>query len=156
ALNAHDDIAFTSMVTGGGSRNGLFVASPTTLDTPLALVRLTGKRRRDRIRLNLLLHLGRLTNGIAPGPDQASVSLSPADGVLWSATVPGSKMRAHGKAFVATGRHGASYSPELQSLRLTVGSDGSPRVLALSGPLDLTQGGQRPLTAPVSVTLQVG
>lgn len=156
ALNAHDDLAFTATISRGTSRSGIFLASRTHLEVRALDVRLGRRGTRDRIRVRLALQVGRLTDGLDPAHDPLTVSLADGRGTLWSATVSPGLLKRRAGALVAVPRAGSALARLLRVARLELGRRGTPRVSALSAPLDLTLGGQRPLQAPLSVTLQLG
>ncbi len=156
ALNSDGDMAFTAAVSGGTARSGIFLASRTSLEVQSLAVRL-GRRGRDRVKLRLLLRTGRTSTGLDPTHEAVTVSLADAKGSLWSVTVPAGtlKRKGKGKTLIATPRRGSSLALSLRTLRLEVPQPEVARVTATSTTVDLTRGGERPLEAPFTVTLQI-
>ena len=153
--NVHDELAFIGNVAGGEARQGIFLASPTRLAADL-VVKLSGGRARDRVRLRGFLRLGRITNGVAPARDGVTLTLGDASGrVLWSSDVPASALARHGNRFEPDLDRSQTLRRQLRTLRLRVGR-GSVRVAAQSQVLDLTERGTRPPVTPLSLTVQIG
>jgi len=119
-------------------------------------LRLGGRGARDHIRVDLALSLGRLSDGVAPTSEPVTVSVSDAHGVLWSVTVSPGLFKRRGRELVAVPRPRGTLAHKLVALRIRVGHDGTSVVQAVSKPLDLVHGGDRPLATPLAVTLQVG
>jgi hypothetical protein len=157
SVNALDEIAFSAAVTSGNASTGLFVASPTVLKTQALVMRLTGGRGRDRIALRAVLSPGRLSDGLSPATEPVTVSVRDANGVVWSATVPSGRLVHRGRRFVTKPTRGkAGRKAEIHSLHLQIDRQGAAHISALSGPLDLTQGGTRTLDAPFLIGCEVG
>lgn len=160
-LNAHDELVFIGGVARGSARTGVFLASPTTLTAhTLGLAVRTGrKRHRDRVRLDVTLHLGINSNGVDPLHEPVNVALANGKGeVLWSVTVPKGAMRRRGRTYVAlVGRK--RLRKDVESLRLDLGRRGSVQATVVSAPVTL-QGTDplnlRDIVGPFTVTLQVG
>jgi hypothetical protein len=157
ALNAHDEVAFSATVSGGEAREGIFLASPTTLTIARLALRLTGTRGRDRIRVRAALALGRLGDGVDPRAETVTIALSDTTGPLWSVTVPGTQLSSRGNALRVKPRRQTSLGRRLRALKLVIGRDGrTVRAGAQSGKLNLSESGERPLTPPFTVTVQIG
>ena len=156
ALNAHDELAFTGTVSSGNARSAIFIASPASLVTQLFALHLSGDRGRDRIRVQLLLTPGLVSNGVRGGKEAVVISVSDQSGVVWTVTVPGKRLTQRRKAFTIRLRRNSDLGPVLRSLRMTVARNGSVRVTAATPPLDLTHRGLRPLRPPLAVSLEVG
>ena len=156
SFNAHDELAFSATLTGGNARSVIVMASPTVLTPRALMLHLTGGRGRDRIALGAALTLGRVSNGIHPAKEQAILSLSDTNGVLWTATVPKKHLAQHGRTFTVVPSARTDLGRALRSLKLTLRRNGTVRVQALSARVDLLQGGQRTLAPPFTLSFAVG
>jgi hypothetical protein len=156
AVNGFDEIAFSSSVTGGTASSGIFIASPTVVKTRALVLRLTGGRGRDRIAVRSVLAPGRLSNGLHPEAEPVTVSLRDANGVLWSATVPSSRLVRRRHSFLTRPVRGKKRQTDVRSLRVDVDRRGAAHIAIVSGPLDLTAGGTRTLAEPFVVGCEVG
>jgi hypothetical protein len=153
-LNANDEYAFIGNVSRGDARNGIFIASPTTLAVRKLSVQLSGGRKRDHVRLDLALTPGRLSNGLAPDKEPLVVTLADVGGTLWSVTIPGKQLRTQRHALVLDRK--ARKKKGLQAVRLAVQKNGVAQVSIATAAIDLTGGKGRRLVPPFTVTLEVG
>jgi len=156
SLNASDELACSATVIGGTARSAILIASPTVLAPRAVVLRLSGGRGRDRIRLTLALALGRVSNGVRPAKEPVILSLSDRNGVLWTVTVPKKQLARHGRSFAIVPSPGSSLGHHLRSLKLRLARDGTVRVVASSAPVDLLRGGERTLEPPFTLSLEVG
>jgi hypothetical protein len=156
SVNALDEIAFTASVSGGKASDAIFLASPTVLKTRGLGLRLTGGRGRDRVALRAVLEPGRVSAGVNPASEPVTVSLRDADGLLWSATVGAGRLKARGRTFVTKLSRRNSLRTQLRLLRIQIDRRGGVHFTAVSGAVDLTQGGTRTLAAPFTVGCEVG
>jgi hypothetical protein len=156
SLNAQDEVAFTATVSGGTAQNVLVLASPAKLVPRLLTLHLTNGKARDRIRLRVVLHPGRLSDGIRPGKEPVTVSLSDTQGVLWSAAVPAKLLEGSGRSYHAIPKHRTDLGKKLRAVQFAVGKDDSVRFSAMSAAIDLTRGGLRTLSPPFTIGVEVG
>jgi hypothetical protein len=153
-LNANDEYAFVGNVSRGDSRNGIFIASPTTLSVRKLAVQLSGGRKHDRVRLDLALTPGRLSNGLSPDTEPLIVTLADTGGTLWTVTIPGKQLKSKRHAFTLDRKNRKKKS--LQGVRLAVQRNGVTQLSIATGAVDLTGGGARRVTPPFTVTFEVG
>jgi hypothetical protein len=156
ALNDRDELAFVAGVGRGRTRHGLFITSPTRLAPHRLAVRLSNGRARDRLALGLRLELGRVSDGVTPGSEPVTLSLSDTRGLLWSANVSAGRLKRRGGAWVLTLRRRDELRRQLRALSLRVRRDGTLDLTAAAAPVDLTERGFRTLRPPFTVTMQVG
>ncbi|MFN8542641.1 MAG: choice-of-anchor tandem repeat NxxGxxAF-containing protein [Candidatus Binatia bacterium] len=153
ALGTNGTLAFTADVSGAAAPLGLFLASPTTLRVPELTLRLSGGRRRDRLRLRLALEPGVSSDGVDAGREAIVVTLADATGALWEQRIPGDALRARNQAFVLPRRKGLRH---VKAVRLVTGLQGTIGLEVQTRNLDLTQFGFRPIVPPFHVGLAIG
>lgn len=154
SLDVKDDLAFTATVSGGDARSGVFVASPTVLLAPAFNLKLSGGQKRDRLNLSLTLALGRLATDLDPVKEAITVTVSDGTGTLQQFRIPSGTLEKRGKRFVVAS--GKTLPEGLRKLRVVAGRRKTYRVMAKTGPLDLTLAGTRRISTPLSVSLEIG
>jgi hypothetical protein len=143
-------------VGGGAARSGLFLASPTTLDTRQLAVHLSGGKRRDRLALRATLKLGRTSDGVQPGKEAVVVSLADTAGPLWSVTVGAHRLTGHGRSWGIVPPRTGDLGRSLRALHVVVGKHGTIGLSLVSAAIDLTQAGKRQLKPPFTLSVEIG
>ncbi len=151
ALNDNDEYAFIANVSRGEARNGIFVASPTTLSVRQLELALGRKRPRDRVKMKLALTPGRLSNGLAPGEEDVTVTLADTGGTLLTKTIPATAFRPLKRGFGL--RRSAARELGLSGVRLSL-SRNTLRLMLTARGLDLAA--SRALEPPLTVTFELG
>jgi hypothetical protein len=149
ALNASDHLAFIGTVSEGTARNGIFLASQTTMSAQgitakIREISLDGKGR-DVIRGRVTLQAGDLGDGFSPGKEAVTLVLSDTFGTYVNATISPKKLAKAGASWVLKKRDGTLRKLRLRAKRNTV------RVSFAAGGLDLFA-----LMPPITVRLDVG
>ncbi|HLK11816.1 MAG TPA: choice-of-anchor tandem repeat NxxGxxAF-containing protein [Candidatus Binatia bacterium] len=153
SLAAGDVLAFSADVTRGTTRNAVFLASPASLAAAQLGLALSRRARQDRVSLTVVLHPGRLSDGLDPAHEAVKVTLGDTAGSLWTATVPAGALVPRGPLLVLP-RGGHVKGVRLARLRPLAG--GALRARVVSARVDLTAKGVRRLVPPFNVTLEVG
>ncbi|HLY37964.1 MAG TPA: choice-of-anchor tandem repeat NxxGxxAF-containing protein [Candidatus Binatia bacterium] len=156
SLNSNDEVAFSADVGGGNARSGLFLASPTTLDVRQLGIHLSGGKHRDRLALRALFTLGRVSDGVQPGNEAVVLSLADTAGPLWSVTVAAHRLTGHGGSWAVVPSRKGDLGRTLRVLRVVVGKHRKVGLSFVSAPIDLTQGGTRPLKPPFTLSVELG
>ncbi len=149
SLNASDRLAFIAGASEGSARNGIFLASPTTmtaeaLSARIREISLDGAGR-DKVRARVTLRTSAAADGFALAHESVTVSLADAQTTYFTTTVGGRKLvRARG-GWVLKGRQGP-----LRKLRVRAKRN-QARVSFVAAGLDLFA-----VTPPFTIRVDVG
>jgi hypothetical protein len=162
AMNADTHLAFLATVSRGFSVQGVFYATPTVLEA--GELRVRGRPSRERLRAVLSFFPGVHTNGVDPTREPVVVQLADATGAVYTLSLKSGALRPRrGKTFVATrvrarlGSRPQRRSGNLNKLRLVRRLlPARVDVIVKGSKLDLTDGGTRPITPPLTVHVEIG
>jgi hypothetical protein len=152
SLNASDQLAFVGSSNQGKTRNGIFLASPSTMTAqalsgriqPLSLKDEEPKPR-DTLRGRVTLETSGLANGFDLSKDAVSIAVSDKETTYFNATVAPNKLARQGNSGVLRRRQA-----KLKKLRIRA-KRGTVHVSFAAGGLDLLL-----IRPPLTIRLSVG